>query len=104
MKSWVDAQLDDPKVARAAFEEALKEYTATQEENRRLRDALARVAIGCSETPDEAFETGYDQATREVLEEVKAADKAHENMLAELKKEDKEQWAKAVSGTSGRKR
>ena len=28
MRSWVDAQLDDPKVARAAFEEAFKEYTA----------------------------------------------------------------------------
>lgn len=28
MKSWVDAQLDDPKVARAAFEETFKEYTA----------------------------------------------------------------------------
>ena len=28
MKSWVDAQLDDPKVARSAFEETFKEYTA----------------------------------------------------------------------------
>jgi hypothetical protein len=27
MRSWVDEQLDDPKVARAAFEETFKEYT-----------------------------------------------------------------------------
>ena len=40
MRSWVDAQLDDPKVARAAFEETFKEYEASQARVRKLESAL----------------------------------------------------------------
>jgi hypothetical protein len=43
MGSWVDAQLDDPKVARAAFEETFKEYTAAVAERDVYKKALASV-------------------------------------------------------------
>lgn len=57
MKSWVDAQLDDPKVARAAFEETFKEYTAAVAERDHLKSQLQTARA-------DALREAYEMARR----------------------------------------